>query len=74
MAAPEAKQPKLTQLGITSIPHPHWRAQHGRKGAPKPVHPRIAVIAYIDEEGNPWIYDELSGLRRIERALNAEGG
>lgn len=74
MAAPEAKQPKLTQLGITSMPDPRWKPEQGRKGAPKKAHPCIAVIAYIDEEGNPWIYDELSGLRRIERALNAEGG
>lgn len=55
-------RPRFVAQHALAIPHPGWKGQAGSRATP----PHIVVIAYIDTEGQPWLYDDHRGLHKIE--------
>jgi hypothetical protein len=55
-------KPRFVDQRLISIPKPGWKPA-GK--APTPA-PHIIVIAYLDTDGRPWLYDDDLGLRRLD--------
>ena len=56
--------PKFTRIELAVMPDPRWKPEQAKKGAPKPPHPCVIVLGLLDEDGRPWIWDEITGLRQ----------
>lgn len=53
-------RPRFVDQRIIAIPHPGWKP-----AKPKQKAPCIVVIAYLDTDGQPWLYTDDIGLQPI---------
>ena len=58
----EPMRPRFVAQHALAIPHPGWNPTPKTKRHP----PCIVVIAYLDTDGRPWLYDDDKGLRRLD--------
>lgn len=53
-------RPRFVDQCIFAITHPGWRPK-----SPGQTAPCIVVIAYLDSDGQPWLYTDEAGLQPI---------
>jgi len=56
-------KPRFVDQRMIAIPHPGWKPS-SKTSTQRP--PCIVVIAYLDTDGRPWLYDDDTGLRRLD--------
>jgi hypothetical protein len=57
------KLPPFISAQLAVMPDPRWKPEQAKRGAPKPSHPCVVVVALLDTSGKLWIWDEILGFR-----------